>query len=163
MTKTDAIVVLGCTVRQNGTPSDALGRRLDLAARAHREGVAPLVVASGGRRWGSHVEAVVMRRELVGRGVPESAVTMELCSLTTSENCWFTAEILRRMGHRRVLLATCSWHLERATVNFRRVAIEAVSPPVAWLTTPPPTWRRRARERVNMIIDWCMMPNERHV
>lgn len=125
--------------------------------------MASVVVVSGGRRWGPHVEAVVMRRELMARGVPASAVKMELCSLTTGENCWFTAEMLSRMGHRRVLLATCSWHVERATLNFRRVAIDAVSPPEAWMTTPPATWRRRLRERVNMFVDWCMMPPASHV
>jgi uncharacterized SAM-binding protein YcdF (DUF218 family) len=136
-------------------------RRIDLAVRAFGEELAPHIIASGGRRWGDHVEAVVIKRELVARGVPSECVALELCSLTTAENCWFTAELLGP-ARRRVLLATCAWHMPRATRNFRRLGIDASTPPSAWLTTPPPTLSRRVRERVNIVVDWCMMPRARH-
>jgi uncharacterized SAM-binding protein YcdF (DUF218 family) len=153
----DAIVVLGCAVR-NGVPSPALLARVELGARAFREGVAPLVIASGGRRWGEHVEGVVMERELVALAVPCEAIALELFSLSTVENCWYTARLLRARGMRRVLVATCAWHLPRALVNFARNDIEAVAPPEAWLTSPPASLARRLRERVNAWADWCMMP-----
>jgi uncharacterized SAM-binding protein YcdF (DUF218 family) len=160
VTTIDAIVVLGCTVSLDGYPSAALRRRLDMGALLFRRGVAPRVIVSGGRRWGKHVEAVVMRDSLVERGLPPSALTMELCSLTTAENCWFTAQLLPPES--RVMVATCAWHHPRAARNFRRVGIEAVSPPADCTTTPPASLYRRAREHVNMAVDWCMMPRARH-
>lgn len=160
MTKADAIVVLGCKVGSDGIASQALLRRIDLAARAFSAEMAPRIIASGGRRWGEHIEAVVIKRELVARGVPPAIIDLELCSLSTAENCWFTAELLGR--RRRVLLATCAWHMSRAARNFRRVGIDASAPPAAWLTTPPPTIGRRVRERVNTFLDWCMMPRASH-
>jgi uncharacterized SAM-binding protein YcdF (DUF218 family) len=136
-------------------------RRIDLAVRAFGEELAPSIIASGGRRWGNHVEAVVIKRELVARGVPSEAVAMELCSLSTAENCLFTAELLGPTSH-RVILATCAWHMRRASRNFGLLGINASAPPSAWFTTPPPTLTRRIRERVNTVVDWCMMPRARH-
>jgi uncharacterized SAM-binding protein YcdF (DUF218 family) len=158
--RVDAIVVLGCTVREDGQPSAALARRLALGARAFHEGVAARVVVSGGRRWGSHVEGVVMERELRARQVPREAIVMELCSLSTAENCWFTAQLLPSIAAERVLVATCGWHLPRALRNFALVGIDAVAPPAAWLTSPPPSLGRRLRERMNAWADWCMMPRD---
>lgn len=161
MPPADAIVLLGCTVSRCGLPSAALERRIDLAVRAFDAGLAPLVVASGGRRWGEHVEAAVMKRELLARGVPAASIVMELFSLSTIENCWFTRELLGP-ERSRVLVATCAWHMRRALLDFRRVGITATAPPDGWLTTPSPTLARRVRENVNMFLDWCMMPRVHH-
>ena len=158
--RADAIVTLGCKVVA-GEPSAALTRRIDLAARAFRAECAPRIIVTGGRRWGDHVEAVVMKRELIARGVPASAIVMELLSLSTLENCLFTAEIMGAQAQ-RVMLATCSWHMARAARNFRRLGFHVAFPPDAWLVTPPPTKRRWLRERVNTVVDWCMMPRASH-
>jgi len=154
----DAIVVLGCAVRSNGVPSAALARRIDLAHRAYREGVAPRVLPSGGRLWGDHVEAMVIARELAARGVPAAAVVPELCSLSTRENCRFTAALMDRLGVGRAMVCTCAWHLPRALGNFARLGIEAVPPPPSWLDTPPATLAVRLRERVSAWADSVIMP-----
>src|SRR5689334_13411682 len=92
--RADAIVVLGCRILPTGRPSPPAARRAMAAARAYEQGVAPIIVASGGRRWGTHVEARVLRQELCRRGVPEAAVVEELCSLSTYENAIFSAAVL---------------------------------------------------------------------
>lgn len=102
-----------------------------------------------------------MKRELERRGVSENAIQMELCSLSTAENCWFTAELLGP-NRSNVVVATCAWHMPRAIRNFRRVGIEATGPPEAWLMSPPPSTGRLVREYVNTFLDWCMMPRARH-
>jgi uncharacterized SAM-binding protein YcdF (DUF218 family) len=145
--RVDAVVVLGCTVRSDGSPTPALRRRVALAARAFRAGVAPRIIASGGRRWGEHVEALVMLRELRAAGVPEDAVVLELCSLTTVENCAYTARLLETLGGKRALVATCGWHLPRALEGFRSVGIDAVAPPASWLPAKEPRTTVRWRER----------------
>jgi uncharacterized SAM-binding protein YcdF (DUF218 family) len=154
----DAIVVLGCAIGSTGAPSAALARRIALAHRAFERRVAPQVIASGGRRWGDHVEAVVIARELAALGVPQAAIVMELCSLSTRENCRYTAALLRTLGARRALVATCAWHLPRAIDNFERLGIVAVSPPPAWLDTPPASLGLRLRERVCAWADSVIMP-----
>lgn len=121
----DAIVVLGCRVLPSGRPTTTAARRAARAAQAYAEGVAPHVIASGGRRWGQRIEADVLSRELTRAGVPAEAITRELWSLTTHENAIFSAEILRRCGARTVAIVTCDWHVDRAIANFRAVGVDA--------------------------------------
>jgi uncharacterized SAM-binding protein YcdF (DUF218 family) len=124
-----------------------------LAARLYREGAASVVVASGGRAWGRHIEAVVMKRVLVAQGVGADDVLMELCSLNTFENGHYTAELLRARGAQSVLLATCGWHLPRALRSFRRFGVHAIAPPESWLDTPAPSAALRVREAVCRGVD----------
>jgi uncharacterized SAM-binding protein YcdF (DUF218 family) len=129
-----AIVVLGCAVRldtDGRLMSGTLARRLEAAVRAYEAGAAgvTVVVASGGRRWGASVEADVMARELTRRGVPESAIVRERCSLSTRDNARFSAAILARRGLSRAAIVTSPWHLRRALALFSGAGIE--SEPVA--------------------------------
>ena len=116
--------------------------------------MAPLVIASGGRRWGGQIEARALRTALVRAGVPEEAVVEELCSLSTWENAIFSAAALRRRSARRAALVTCSWHMPRALHDFRAAGVD-VSPLPA--ETPPATWMRskllRAHEAISSVLD----------
>jgi uncharacterized SAM-binding protein YcdF (DUF218 family) len=129
MLRADAIIVLGCRILPSGRPTAAAGRRIATAASAFQQGVAPIVVAAGGRRWGSLVEARVFAEELARAGVPEGAVVRELCSLTTHENAIFSAATLRRLGGSRAAVVTCPWHLPRAIADFRRAGVDAIPLP----------------------------------
>jgi uncharacterized SAM-binding protein YcdF (DUF218 family) len=124
--RADAIVVLGCKIMPSGRPSAAAARRADAAAAAYRAGVAPVVIASGGRRWGAHVESRVFGHALASAGVPRSAILTELCSLTTYENAIYSAALLRRLGARTAAVVTCGYHLPRALADFRAAGIEAL-------------------------------------
>jgi uncharacterized SAM-binding protein YcdF (DUF218 family) len=125
-----AVVVLGCRVEATGQPSSALARRAARALEAFERGVASAIVVSGGRRWHGHlVEAECARNWLVARGVPESRIHAELLSLTTAENAVFSAELLRRIGARSTLVATCAWHMPRAIACFAAVGIDAIALP----------------------------------
>jgi uncharacterized SAM-binding protein YcdF (DUF218 family) len=136
MLRADAIVVLGCRVAPSGRPGPPAKRRAAAAARAFLSGVAPVVVASGGRRWGSQIEARTLRRELVGAGVPEAAVVEELCSLSTYENAIFSAAVLRRLGARQAAIVTCPWHMPRALLDFRAAGVNALALPTGAVDAP---------------------------
>jgi uncharacterized SAM-binding protein YcdF (DUF218 family) len=141
-----AIVVLGCAVRLDAAGCLApgtLARRVDAAARAYLA-TAPeigVVVVSGGRRWGTAVEADVMARELVARGVPPSAIVRERCSLSTRDNALFSAALLARRGLSRAAIVTSAWHLPRALSLFSRAGVEGEA--VAAEAPGPPSWRAR--------------------
>lgn len=130
----DALVILGCRV--NGTPlSGAALRRVERTASAWSEGLAPKLVASGGRRWNGVVEADALADALVERGVPRDAIVLERESRNTHENAVRTARILLAGGLRSVGVVTCDWHLRRALYCFRRAGFDAVglgapSPPL---------------------------------
>jgi uncharacterized SAM-binding protein YcdF (DUF218 family) len=125
-----AIVVLGCRVcldHEGRLVPGALARRLDAGARTYLRRADPrtVVIVSGGRRWGSVVEADVMARELVIRGVPPRAIVRERCSLSTRENARFTAEVLGRRGTNEAAIVTSAWHMPRAVVLFSRAGVIA--------------------------------------
>jgi uncharacterized SAM-binding protein YcdF (DUF218 family) len=132
MRRADALVVLGCRIAPSGRPAPPAARRAATAATAFHAGVAPLVLVSGGRRWGSQIEARALRLALVRAGVPASAVVEELCSLSTYENAVFSAALLARLGARRAAVVTCPWHMARALQSFRTAGVEAIP-----LPTPP--------------------------
>jgi uncharacterized SAM-binding protein YcdF (DUF218 family) len=151
---THAIVLLGCRIEAGGRPGAAAQRRADAAARAWHDGVAKLVVASGGRRWREISEAEALAEALVGAGVAPDAIVRELCSLSTRENALYSARILRARGARRVAVVTCDWHLPRALVCFRAAGLDAIGIPAQ---SPPAGLATRARralgERIAQAID----------
>lgn len=153
-TPQDALVVLGCRVELSGALSATLRRRADWAYVAAQAGLARFVITSGGRRWGEHVEAERVAHYLVGRGVPDSDVFPELCSLTTSENALFSTTLMARLGAQRALLVTCDWHMPRALACFRALGVDAL--PLS-VPTPPSTvlatLYRRGYEVVASSID----------
>ncbi len=152
--RADAIVVLGCRVEPDGTPTTALQRRIRLAARAYDRGVAPLVIASGGKCWGQHIEALVMKEGLLAAGVGEPAILTELYSLSTADNAFYCARLLRRRQLGRALIATCAWHLPRAIRNFQRCGIESLAPPASWIEPASrPPLSRLGREQLWKVLD----------
>src|SRR5438067_691584 len=109
----DAIVVLGCRLFAGGRPSERLRRRMMLAVGLYREGVAPLIVMSGGGT-GPVAEAAVMRDLAREAGVPETAVLLETESRNTFENAAYGARLLHAVGKQRIVLVSDRAHLPRA-------------------------------------------------
>ncbi len=158
--RADALVVLGCRVRGSGEPSGALDRRLRMAAMGYAEGLAPRVVASGGQSWNGHIEALVMKRELLRHGVPERAISVELASLSTRTNAWFCARLLDELGAQRVVVVSCAWHLPRALALFRRQGLTALAPPPQWfaaVSAPPAGRWLRVREALWRQLDTALL------
>jgi cyclophilin family peptidyl-prolyl cis-trans isomerase/uncharacterized SAM-binding protein YcdF (DUF218 family) len=150
----EAIVVLGCQVRLDdcgGLLREALALRIEAAARAFAENgqVQTIVVASGGRAWGGHIEADVMARELASRGVPELAIVRERSSLSTDDNARFTAAALAQRGITRAVVVTSAWHLPRALALFQRrgLCVEGIAADECDSAWTKRLWRR-ARERL---------------
>lgn len=109
----DAIVVLG-TAQYNGRPSPVLRARLDRVVEVYVEGMAPLVVVTGGKREGDQfTEAEASRDYLVERGVPDSAILLEDEGRDSWESLQGVAEILESRGLSRVLLVSDGFHLFR--------------------------------------------------
>ena len=136
MQRADVIVVLGCRIAPSGRPAAPAARRAATGASAFFAGVAPRIVVSGGRRWGSQIEARALRRAIEGAGVPAGVVIEELCSLSTYENAIFSAAILARLGARRAAVVTCPWHMARALRDFRAVGVDALPVPTGVAEIP---------------------------
>jgi uncharacterized SAM-binding protein YcdF (DUF218 family) len=122
--RADAIVVLGCRLRADGTASERLRRRVAHAVGLYRAGTAPLLVMSGG--GAPTTEAEVMRELALRAGVRDAAVLCEDSSNNTVENAANTARLLQQRGLSRVLLVSDRTHLLRAALLFRLAGLEVV-------------------------------------
>ena len=125
----DAIVVLGAA-QYNGRPSPVLRARLDHALALYRDGVAPMVVVTGGIGRGDTIsEAVVGQRYLAARGVPPDAVVAQSEGRTTRASMSAVTEWLRPRGRRRVILVSDPFHMFRLRLEARRTGLEAHTSP----------------------------------
>lgn len=115
----DVVVVLGCRVRPDGTPSATLVRRTELGARLVKEGRAPRLVLSGGKVGSDTTEASAALPHALAAGVARDAILLEERSRTTDENA---AEVAKLLGDSelRVLVVTDAYHVLRSVRLFRK-------------------------------------------
>lgn len=114
----DAIVVLGCRVREDGRASPSLARRTQLAAELYAQGRAPRVVLTGGVGTYPPSEAAAAAVVAQEAGVPLDALVLEDRSTSTEENA---REAATQIGaDARVLLVTDAYHVFRAERVFAR-------------------------------------------
>jgi len=120
--KADWIVVLGAA-QLNGEPSIILRNRLEAALRLYRQGYAPRIAATGGRRPGDrYSEGEVGCRYLQNRGVPRSALHCEQQSRSTWENLNNIAPVI---GHAKTIIVTDEPHLPRALILAEQIGLNA--------------------------------------
>lgn len=125
----DVIVVLGAA-QYNGRPSPVLRARLDHALDLYREGLAPVVVVTGGvGRGDTTSEALVGKRYLVAREVPAEAVVAMSRGRSTMASMTAVSVWLQGRGVRRVLLVSDPFHMFRLRLEARRTSMEAYTSP----------------------------------
>lgn len=112
----DAIVVLGAA-QYDGRPSPQLAARLDHALTLWGDGVAPVLMVTGGKLPDDRfTEAEASRRYLVDQGVPDTAIMMENAGRTTYESLDAASALLLDSGIDDVVLVSDSFHLKRSAL-----------------------------------------------
>ena len=124
----DAIVVLGAA-QYDGRPSPQLAARLDHALSLWNEGLAPMVIVTGGNREGDRfTEASTSAAYLAERGVPSSAIVLENAGSTTFDSLE-RARALVDDSVETVLVVTDPYHSLRSKLTAEEVGFTAfVSP-----------------------------------
>ena len=118
--KADCILVLGAA-EYSGRPSPVYRARLDHAYQLFREGVAPLIITSGGAgKDPKYSEGEVGRDYLLSKGVPEVNLIAETQADNTDESTQRVSVIMRRNGFESVLLVSDAYHLFRAKRMMQR-------------------------------------------
>jgi len=115
------VVVLGC--RPDGNrPTPELTRRVrhgvETALRASKRGES-ILLFSGGKTSVAESEASIMQREYE-LNYPDAAIPsiLENRSLDTIGNAYFSARILNRLGHSRIVVVTSPFHVPRSKYIF---------------------------------------------
>lgn len=137
----DAIVVMGAA-QFNGRPSAVLKARLDTTVRIWEDGVAPVIIVTGGKMPGDQfTESEASRDYLVDKGVPEDAIVLENEGRTSKASLQRVALIAKDRGIHSVLIVSDGFHLFRSKLIADRTGLDANGVPVSdspiapWSTT----------------------------
>ncbi len=141
MPQAEAIVVLGGATRNVSFPRvipdmSERGDRLLYGAKLYKDGLAPLIILSGGRiqwRGGGDSEAKDMATILELMGIPKQAMVLEPKSLNTYQNAAYTQKILQKKGINKILLVTSAMHMPRSLAIFKKQGINAIPAPTDFL------------------------------
>ena len=145
----DFIIILGCGIRKDGTPSPLLRGRIDRAlAFAEKQktltGKDPVFITSGGQGPDEPIsESEAMKRYLLEQGIPEERILEEDRSTDTMENMAFSKRIILqrvRPGKEaprgywpslddpetKIAFSTTNYHVFRSGLCARREKMRAV-------------------------------------
>ena len=121
----DAIVVMGAA-QYDGRPSPQLAARLDHVVELWPEGLAPLVVVTGGNQPGDRfTEASASAAYLVERGIPSDAVLLEDEGSSSYESMDAVADLLAERGLDEIVVVTDPYHSMRSREIAEEVGLRA--------------------------------------
>jgi len=121
----DVIIVLGAQVKEDGTPSVALERRLTAALESYRQNRQLIIVCGAQGANEPRAEGDVMRDWLLERGVPDEDVVAETESFNTRENLAHAKAIMEQRGLEEALIVTSDYHVARGLELCRQTGISA--------------------------------------
>ena len=154
----DYMIILGCGIRKDGTPTPLLKGRIDRAiafAEKQKEqtGKDLIFVPSGGQGPDEVVsESACMKQYLLDHGVPEERILMEDQSDSTFQNMKFSKEKILSQGEMgKVAFSTTRYHVFRGGLHARRVKMKAqgIGSGTKWYFWPN-AW---VREFVGLLTD----------
>ena len=117
----DVILVLGCAVRPDGTPSHMLEDRVKVGVSLYEAGLAQTVLMSGDRHEG-YDEVGAMQKEAERLGVPLESILLDPDGYSTYDSI---ANLLDEYRGERILIVTQQYHLYRALYIAEKLGIEA--------------------------------------
>jgi uncharacterized SAM-binding protein YcdF (DUF218 family) len=149
----DAIVVMGAA-QYDGEPSPQLAARLDHVVELWPQGVAPLVVVTGGNQPGDRfTEAEASARYLVERGVPQDAIVLENEGGNSYESLEGVAGLLSERGLSDVLVVTDPYHSLRSRLIAEDLGLTAyVSPTPSSVVTGGESLARHFQEAAGVSV-----------
>lgn len=118
----DAIVVLGASVFANGTPSDILADRLEVASDLYFEGAAPVIIASGDNTTVHYNESDAMKAYCEKLGVPTDAIYVDHAGYDTYASIYRAKYVY---GASSIMVVTQAYHLYRSLMIAEMLGMQA--------------------------------------
>lgn len=158
----DFVIILGCGLLSDGTPTPLLRGRIDRAlafgTQQEQQGGNPVAfVASGGQGPDEVVsEAESMRNYLIDKGIPDNRILVEDRSDRTIENMRFSRAAIenatdRDIAQSRVAFSTTNYHVFRGYVSAHKAGmdVEGMASPARAYFWP----NAFVREIIGLIVD----------
>jgi len=121
--QSQAIMILGASIKSNGQPSDALRDRLETGIGLYKSGKAPLILLTGDDGRNRADEITVMKNYILKAGVPESAIFTDGQGYRTYESC---ARANKPFNIKQAIIVTQKFHLPRALYLCHRLGVDSV-------------------------------------
>jgi vancomycin permeability regulator SanA len=120
--KADCILVLGCGLNQDGTPSPMLGDRLQVGTRLYEEGASARLLMSGDHGREDYDEVNAMKTYAVGRGIPSENIFMDHAGFSTYESIYRARDVFKA---KKIILVSQKYHLYRGLYIARALGLDA--------------------------------------
>ena len=117
----DYILVLGCGLRDDGSPSDMLSDRISTALDLHFSTEIPLL-ASGDHSRPDYDEVGAVASVAKQAGVDEKYILLDHAGFSTYESMYRAKEVF---GAKKVIIVTHRYHLYRAIYIARALGMDA--------------------------------------
>lgn len=118
----DCILVLGCGVYADGSPTPMLYDRLARGVELYGAGWADVLLLSGDNRSADYNELATMDRVAQDLGAPAEAITLDYAGLSTYDSLYRAREIF---GVESLVIVTQDYHLSRALYLAEALGLEA--------------------------------------
>ena len=118
----DCVLVLGCYVFENGTPSAMLHDRLTRGVELYNKGAAPKLLMSGDHGREHYNEVDAMKQFAVDEGIPTDDIFMDHAGFSTYESIYRAKEVFQA---KKILIVTQEYHLYRALYIADQLGLEA--------------------------------------
>ena len=118
----DCIMVLGCGVRQDGSPSGMLKDRLEEGIGLYKGGASDRLLMSGDHGRKDYDEVNLMKQYAVEAGIPSENIFMDHAGFSTYESMYRARDIFQV---KKIVIVTQNYHMYRALFVARSMGMEA--------------------------------------
>lgn len=122
LTDVDCILVLGCGVRDDGTPSHMLEDRLRRSMELYELGASQKLLMTGDHGQTDYDEVNTMKAFAVDGGAAAEDVFMDHAGFSTYESIYRAKEIFQA---EKIIIVSQEYHLYRAIYIARQLGLEA--------------------------------------
>lgn len=122
----DCVMVLGCGVRDDGTPSGMLNDRLLEGVDLYNRGVSDRLLMSGDHGKINYDEVNLMKQFAIERGVPSENIFMDHAGFSTYESMYRARDIFQV---KKIVIVTQRYHMYRALYVAQAMGMEAYGVP----------------------------------
>lgn len=157
----DFIIILGCKIKKDGTPTPLLKGRINRAIDFYKKqtedtGYSPCFIPSGGKGSDEIIsEAECMKNYLIEQGFDESVIFPETRSTNTLENMKYSKEIADSLKENsNILFSTTNYHVFRSGIYSATAGLKAdgVGSKTKWYFWP----NAQMREFVGILVsEWA--------
>jgi len=128
--KVDAIIVLGCPTKPDGSPTPEQRERVLEGVREFKKGVSDHIIMTGAAAHNQFVEAHSMALLAEENGVPASSVVEENQAQNTVQNIYYSEKIMEKNGWHTTEVISSPSHLPRTALILHHW------PLLQWATHP---------------------------